>query len=40
MGHFDEDGSFIGDYNRYNQEESQAVQNKLLAFAFMYKQAQ
>jgi len=39
MGNFDEDGSFIGDYTQTTQEESQAVQNKLLAFANMYRKA-
>ena len=39
MGNFDEDGSFIGDYTQTTQEESQAVQNKLLDFANMYRKA-
>ena len=36
MGNFDEDGSFIGDYTQYNEEASQAVQNKLLYFSQFY----
>ena len=39
MGNFDEDGSFIGDYRQTTREESQAVQNKLLEFANMYRKA-
>ena len=39
MGNFDEDGSFIGDYTHTSPEDSQAVQNKLLAFANMYRKA-
>merc|ERR1719376_800695 len=37
MGNFDEDGSFIGNYDEYNEEQSQAVQNKLLVFQQMYR---
>jgi len=36
MGNFDEDGSFIGDYTQYNEEATQAVQNKLLYFSQFY----
>ena len=36
MGNFDEDGSFIGDYTQYNEEASQAMQNKLLYFSQFY----
>ena len=37
MGNFDEDGSFIGDYLEHNEEQAQAVQNKLLVFQQLYK---
>ena len=33
MGNFDEDGSFIGDYTQYNEENTQDVQKKLLYFS-------
>ena len=37
MGNFDEDGSFIGNYDEYNEEQTQAIQNKLLVFQQMYR---
>ena len=37
MGNFDEDGSFIGDYIEHDEEQAQAVQNKLLVFQQLYK---
>ena len=36
IGNFDEDGSFIGDYLEQDEEQAQAVQNKLLFFQQMY----
>merc|ERR1711915_423652 len=37
MGNFDEDGSYIGNYDEYNEEQTQAIQNKLLVFQQMYR---
>ena len=37
MGYFDEDGSFIGSYEEYNEEQAQGMQNKLLVFQQMYR---
>ena len=34
IGNFDEDGSFIGNYDEDNEEQAQAVQNKLLVVVF------
>ena len=37
IGNFDEDRSFIGDYLEQNEEQTQAVQNRLLVFQQIYK---
>ena len=37
MGNFDEDGSFIVNYEEYSEEHTQSVQNKLLIFQQMFR---
>ena len=37
MGHFDEDGSFIGDYLEQEEEQDNTVQSKLIFYQQIYK---